>query len=82
MLYQSDIFTGTNFWPQLRLNTTAYTRWDIAFSQELPLHGIQVYGNVNNLNGAKDINAISGGSVVQSMQDYGMTADLGFRVNL
>src|SRR5208283_1444928 len=50
MLYQADIFTGVNYWPQLRSNTSAYTRWDLAVKQELPWSGLQLYGDLNNIN--------------------------------
>jgi len=82
LLYQSDIFTGADFWPQLRSSTSAYRRWDIAAKQELPWFGVQVYGDINNLNGANDISVIEIGGVPSSQQDYGMTADFGVRVNL
>lgn len=83
MLYQSDIFTGPNFWPQLRSHTSAYRRWDIAVKQELPWSGLQLYGNLNNIGGAKDVSVIQGGTQVPiSIQDYGMTANLGLRVEL
>ena len=55
MLYHTDIFTGVNFWPQLRSHTSAYRRWDLAAKQELPWYGIEVFGNLNNMNSAKDI---------------------------
>jgi hypothetical protein len=82
MLYQADIFTGINFWPQLRTNTSAYTRWDLAVKQELPWFGLQIYGDLNNINGANDISVIQGGGVPQSVQNYGMTADFGIRWQL
>jgi len=82
MLYQADIFTGVNYWPQLRSNTSSYTRWDLAAKQVLPLFGIQIFGNINNMNGARDISVIQGGAgVPQSEQDYGLTADFGIRLN-
>ncbi|MGE5402657.1 MAG: TonB-dependent receptor [Ignavibacteriales bacterium] len=80
MLYQTNIFTGTNFWPQLRTSTSAYRRWDIAVKQDLPWFGLQIFGDLNNVNGANDISVIQGGGVPQSQQDYGMTADLGVRL--
>ena len=80
MLYSTKIFTGNNFWPQLRTNTSAYRRWDLALKQDLPWFGIQVYGDINNINGANDISVIQGGGVPQSQQDYGMTADFGVRL--
>ncbi len=82
MLYQADIFTGPNFWPQLRSSTSAYRRWDISVKQDLPWFGLKVYGDLNNLNGANDVSVIQGGGVPRSEQSYGMTATLGLRWQL
>ena len=82
MIYQSNIFTGPNFWPQLRSHTAAYRRWDLAANQKLPWLGLEVYGDLNNINGANDISVIQGGGVPTSEQDYGLTADLGVRWQL
>ncbi len=82
MLYQADIFTGPNFWPQLRSSTAAYTRFDVSLKQNLPWYGIQIYGNVNNLNKVNDISVIQRNNVPQSQQDYGMTIDFGLRWKL
>ncbi|MBI5476105.1 MAG: TonB-dependent receptor [Ignavibacteriales bacterium] len=79
MLYQDDIFTGPNFWPQLRSHTSSSTRWDLAIKQELPWFGLQLYGDINNINGANDVSVIQGRNVPISEQDYGLTADLGLR---
>lgn len=81
MINQANIFTGTNYWPSLRKHTDTYTRWDFSAKQELPWFGIQIFGNINNLNGAKDISIIQGAvTLPSSEQDYGMNADLGIRV--
>jgi TonB-dependent receptor len=84
MLYQADIFAGPNYWPQLRTTTSAYTRWDVSVKQELPWFGLQVYGDINNINAANDFATINGRGVVvpQSEQSYGLTADLGLRIRL
>ena len=82
MLTQSKMFTGPNFWPQLRPSTATYTRWDLSLKQELPWFNIQVYGDINNLNGAHDVSVLPTGNVPQTQQDYGLTADLGFRLHL
>jgi TonB-dependent receptor len=79
MLYQSDIFTGVNFWPQLRAHTSAYKRWDIAVKQELPWYGLQIFCNLNNINGANDVSVIEGGAVPLAEQQYGLTAEAGVR---
>ena len=80
MLTQTEIFTGPNFWPQLRASTSTYTRWDAALKQELPWFGIQVYCNVNNINGAHDESVLPIVNIPQNRADYGMTADLGARI--
>ena len=82
MLYQADIFTGPNYWPQLRSSTSSYTRWDLAVKQDLPWYDLQAFGNLNNINSANDISVIKGGGVPQSQQDYGMTGVLGLRWKL
>jgi TonB-dependent receptor len=82
MLYQADTFTGPNFWPQLRSSTSAYRRWDLSVKQDLPWFGLQLYGDVNNINGADDISVIQGGAVPRSEQSYGMTANVGLRWQL
>jgi TonB-dependent receptor len=81
MLYQTDIFTGVNFWPQLRSHTSAYRRWDLAAKQKLPWYGLEVFCNINNINGASDNSVIQGGGGVPlSEQQYGLTADLGLQI--
>lgn len=81
MLYQTDIFTSVNFWPQLRSHTSAYRRWDLAAKQKLPWYGLEVFCNLNNINGASDNSVIQGGGGVPlSEQQYGLTADLGLRL--
>ncbi len=83
MIYQDNIFAATAFYPQLRTTTSAYRRWDISAKQDLPWSGLQIYGDLNNINGEKDIDVIQAPTgVPQAMQDYGMTADLGIRVKL
>ncbi len=79
MKYQENVFTGNNFWPALRKHTATYVRWDFSAKQELPWSGLQVYADVNNINGEPDISVIQGNGFPTSEQLYGMTADLGIR---
>lgn len=79
MLYQDNIFTGSSLWPQLRSSTSAYTRWDLAIKQKLPWFGLQVFFDLNNINGARDVSVLQSADIPQSEQDYGMTANLGLR---
>ncbi len=80
LLYDDDIFTGPNFWPQIRSYTSAYRRWDLSLKQGLPWFGAEVFGNLYNINSAKDVSIIQKGGVPESEQDYGMTGNLGLRV--
>ena len=76
-------FAGTNFWPQLRSTTSAYTRWDLSVKQNLPWLGVQLYGDINNINSASDQATIAGTTVPvpQTQQSYGLTGDIGLRVH-
>jgi len=82
MIYKANVFTGTDFWPDLRNRQPDWTRWDISAKQELPWNGLQVYMDINNINGQNDINIEQGTGYPSSSQDYGMTADLGIRWSL
>lgn len=82
MIYTSNVFTGENFHPELRSSTSSYARWDLSVKQNLPPRGLQVYLDVNNLNGVNDISLIRGSGFPTSEQDYGMTADIGLRYSL
>jgi len=80
MLYQDDVFTGINQWPQLRSTTAAYQRWDISVKQKLPWFNLELYGNVNNLNGALDRSMLQMYSrIPRVLEMYGMSADAGIR---
>ena len=83
MFYQDDVFTGASQWPQLRTSTAAYKRWDISVKQKLPWFGLELYGDVNNLNKAKDMSVLQMyPDTPRSMELYGMYADLGIRMRL
>lgn len=83
MIYQSDIFTGPSTEPvyaQLHTSTAAYQRWDLSVKQELPWLGLQVFGDINNLNSRNDISVIHAPTGVPSaQQSYGLNGDLGLR---
>lgn len=82
MIYSSNVFTADEFHSELRSNTATYVRWDLSAKQNLPWSGLQVYFDMNNINGENDISTIQGNGFPSSEQDYGMTADLGVRLSL
>lgn len=79
MIYQAGVFTGANFWPELRRNKDKYLRWDLSVKQKLPWYGLQVFLDINNINGESDVSLLQGSGFPTSEQDYGMKADLGIR---
>ena len=79
MQYQDDILTGINFWEELRSSTDTYVRWDFTASQKLPIDGLQVFFNLNNITTAVDKALISGSKYPVSEEHYGMTGDIGIR---
>ena len=60
MMYISDVFKTTNFWPELRESTDAYERYDLSLKQKLPIKGLELFLNVSNLNEAIDVNRLRG----------------------
>ena len=49
MLYKSDVFSRTDFWPELRETTDDFVRWDLSVKQGLPIDGLDMYLNVSNI---------------------------------
>ena len=83
MLYQDDVFSGISQWQQLRSTTAEYKRWDIALKQDLPWLGLQLYSNFNNINNAKDKSVLQMyPDIPKSVEDYGMTAQIGLRLKI
>ncbi len=82
MIYQSDIFKKNNFYPELQGYIEDYLRWDFVMTQKLPLKGMKVYMNFNNISGTFDRAIVAGPKFPTSEQHYGYTIDVGLRYNL
>ena len=82
MVNQTNVFTGPNFWPELRSYKARYVRWDFSAKQELPWPGLSVFLDLNDLNNASDTYIDPGNGLPTSQNTYGITADLGIRWNL
>tara|TARA_X000001036_G_scaffold394425_1_gene394720 strand:- start:178 stop:1305 length:1128 start_codon:yes stop_codon:yes gene_type:complete len=81
MLYKSNVFMRTDFWPELRQSTDDYRRWDLSMKMDLPVDGLEVFLNVSNITEAVDRNIFRDQSLSMK-QHYGKTIDLGFRYSL
>jgi TonB-dependent receptor len=82
MIYQANIFKTNNFWEEQWAITDDYLRFDVALKQNLPFFGMQLFANINNINGAKDATLMNGNSFPSAEQEYDMTMDLGLRMRL
>ncbi len=82
MLYQDDIFKQDNFWRRLRATSDQYIRWDISLRQKLPIEGLELLANFNNISASieRDINV--GEKYPIREQHYGSTADIGLRYRI
>ena len=78
MLYKSNVFMRTDFWPELRQSTDDYRRWDLSMKMDLPIDGLEVFLNVSNITEAVDRNVFRDRNL-SLKQHYGKTIDLGFR---
>lgn len=82
VFYQDNVFKTAAFWPQERVHSAKYLRFDLSVKQTLPWYGIQVYFNLNNITGEDDIDLNERTAFPAAREHYGMTADLGIRVKL
>ena len=82
-IFSSKIFTQPYIWPQLRTYTGVYNRWDISLKQKVPMmKGLEIYCNMNNINGARDVSIISASTGAPSqVQSYSYMIELGLRGN-
>ena len=82
-IYQDDIFSGVNHWPQLRATTSSYKKWDVSFKQGLPWIKSELYGSINNINNEKDKNVLQMyPNIPKYIEQYGTRAELGLRIRI
>jgi len=70
MNYISNIFSGTNFWPELRQDTDAYQRYDLSLKQKLPVKGLELFFNVNNIFEEVDVKRLRGFNLYDPALSY------------
>ncbi len=80
MNYQSDMFRGISLYPEGRRYSKGVTRWDLAIKQSLPVKGLQLYANVNNISAVieEDLQGTATRWPVHK-EYYGTTVTLGLR---
>jgi len=79
MQYKSDVFIANNWYRQLRQATEPLTLYDMKIQQRLPVRGLQVFCNVNNLSRAIEQSSNNGTNWFTSRSYYGLSMDLGLK---
>jgi TonB-dependent receptor len=81
LLYSDNIFKKPAFYLQERVISDKYVRWDLSVKQNLPWFGMELFFNLNNITGEDEVDLNPKTSFPASEQRYGMTADVGLRMN-
>ncbi len=78
LYYQSNVFKGNSFWEVYRSYEPTYYRFDLSLKQRLPVKGMKVFLNLNNINKALDIRKQNGyPDFPTRFSYYGMTGEIG-----
>ncbi len=81
-VFQGNAVSGIGIREEQDSFTKDYFRIDASLKQSLPIEGLEVYLNINNINERADISAQKTIGAFTSEQFYGLTADLGIRYTL
>jgi TonB-dependent receptor len=81
-LFQGNSVNNIGNYPEQDGFTKNYFRLDASVKQTLPWDGVEVYLDVNNLNSESNSSAQQSIDGFNSIQNYGLTADLGARYRL
>ncbi|HFA51311.1 MAG TPA: TonB-dependent receptor [Bacteroidetes bacterium] len=82
VLFQNDIFSGTNVLPRHRQTTGKFTKYDISLQQKLPVKGLELLLNLNNITSSAERVINQGTGYPVKEQSFGMTVDLGVRYRI
>jgi TonB-dependent receptor len=77
--FRSDVFAGIHWYPEMRSNTEPLTLYDMKIRQKLPLKGLQLFFDVNNISRAIEQTTNNGTGWFSYNSYYGLTVVGGFR---
>jgi TonB-dependent receptor len=77
--YTSGIFKSANWYEKLRGFSTDFVRYDLQLRQILPLKGMEIFFNINNLTNELEKDVINHLNFSRYIEDYGRNANLGIR---
>jgi outer membrane receptor protein involved in Fe transport len=79
MRFKSHVFKAANWYEELRGYSTDFYRYDLSVRQKLPIRGMELFLNVNNLTNELERDVINHLSFANYIEDYGRNANLGLR---
>jgi hypothetical protein len=77
--YQAQIFSQNDWYPELRGFTKGFTLYDLTVSQKLPIEGLKIYGDLNNISQVIQEDNNVGTGYMTNKEYYGMSGSLGLR---
>ena len=80
--FQGKMLTNAGDSPEYFAYAADYYRADLSIRQKLPIEGLQVFLDINNLNSRSDLSTQQSISGTTNQIFYGLTADLGVRFSL
>jgi len=78
-VYQDNVLGGISRRAELDPFSDAHYRWDLIVNQKLPVNGLQLFLNINNITNRPDRRFVSVLELLSSADYYGTTADIGVR---
>ena len=82
LFFQGKMLTGAGSAVEYFGYSENYFRADLSVRQKLPIEGLQVFLDINNLNSRSDLSTQQSIGGTTSQIFYGLTADLGLRYSL
>jgi len=79
MRFKSHIFKSANWYESLRAYSTDFYRYDISIKQKLPVEGLELFLNGNNVTSEFERDVINYRDLTTYEEHYGLTADVGVR---
>lgn len=79
MRFKSHVFKAANWYEKLRGYSTDFYRYDLSVRQKLPIRGMEIFLNVNNLTNELEKDVINHMHFANYIEDYGRNANVGLR---
>jgi len=73
------VFKAANWYEKLRGYSTDFYRYDLSVRQKLPIRGMEIFLNVNNLTNELEKDVINHMHFANYIEDYGRNANVGLR---